>query len=94
MSTQGGDGGSRRLKQSVNVVSSRVGEAGVLVHLLSNRIFEVNETGVRVWELLGEGRSLDEIEERLQVEFSENRERLRSDIQALVDALAREGLVE
>ena len=94
MSTQGGDGGSRRLKQNVNVVSSRVGEAGVLVHLLSNRIFEVNETGVRVWELLGEGRSLDEIEERLQVEFSENRERLRSDIQALVDALAREGLVE
>src|SRR5688500_12327182 len=59
---------ARRVKQSAQVVSSRLGDAGVLVHLQTNRIFEVNATGVRIWELAGEGRTIGEIEGTLRGE--------------------------
>ncbi len=90
-----GDGGtdSTRVRQSPDVVSSRLGDAGVLVHLRTNRIFEVNATGLRIWELIGEGRTLAEIQEVLQGEFDVEPERLRQECLALVTELAREGLV-
>jgi hypothetical protein len=89
----GGRSGPSRVKQSPNVVSSRLGDAGVLVHLQTNRIFEVNATGLRIWELIGEGRTLAEIEEALRSEFEVEPERLRQEFLALVSELAREGLV-
>lgn len=89
----GGHSGSSRVRQSPDVVSSRLGDAGVLVHLQTNRIFEVNATGLRIWELIGEGRTLAEIQEVLQSEFDVEPERLRQEFLALVTELAREGLV-
>ena len=84
---------SRRIRQSPEVVSSRLGDAGVLVHLKTNRIFEVNATGLRIWELAGSGRTLADIREALQDEFEVQPERLREELLALVAELAREGLV-
>ena len=84
---------SRRWRQSRQVVSSRLGDAGVLVHLQTNRIFELNATGVRIWELLGEGQGLAEIEGTLQGEFAADREALRAEVLALIEELSREGLV-
>jgi hypothetical protein len=84
---------SRRVRQSAQAVSSRLGDAGVLVHLQTNRIFEVNATGLRIWELAGEGRTLGEIEQTLQGEFEVEPERLRSELLALVAELSREGLL-
>lgn len=85
---------SRRIKQSAEVVSSRLGDAGVLVHLKTNRIFEVNATGLRIWELAGGGRRVGEIEEALRREFDVDPERLRSELLALVEEFSREGLVD
>jgi hypothetical protein len=85
---------SRRIRQSAQVVSSRLGDAGVLVHLQTNRIFEVNATGLRIWELAGQGRTLAEIEQTLRGEFDVEPARLRSELLALVAELSREGLVD
>jgi hypothetical protein len=85
---------SRRIRQSAQVVSSRLGDAGVLVHLQTNRIFEVNATGLRIWELAGQGRTLGEIEQTLRGEFDVEPGRLRSELLALVAELSREGLVD
>ena len=43
------------LRQSPDAVSNRLGEGGVVVNLRTNRIFELNATGMRAWELIGEG---------------------------------------
>ena len=83
----------RRIRQNPQVVSSRLGEAGVLVHLETNRIFELNPTGVRIWEL-ADGRTVAEIEEMLQREFDVPPDRLRSELTALVSELSREGLID
>lgn len=93
-SRQGDDQSTRRVRQSAQVVSSRLGDAGVLVHLQTNRIFEVNATGLRIWELAGEGRTLGEIEERLRGEFDVEPARLRSELLELVAELSREGLLK
>lgn len=94
MSNEGASSPSRQLRQSEDVVSSRVGDAGLLVHLQTNRIFELNTTGVRIWELIGEGRTTDEIERVLQSEFDVTPEQLRQEISELVTSLFREGLLD
>ena len=84
----------RRIRQNPQVVSSRIGDAGVLVHLETNRIFELNPTGVRIWELAAEGRTIGEIEETLLREFDVTPERARTELAQLVSALSREGLID
>ena len=93
-SIQGDDLFMRTVRQSPQVVSSRLGDAGVLVHLQTNRIFEVNATGLRIWELAGEGRTIGGIEETLRGEFDVEPARLRTELLELVNELSREGLLE
>jgi len=84
---------ARRVRPNPDVVSSRVGDAGVLVHLRTNRIFELNSTGVRIWELLVEGRGIADVERILRQEFEGDHDQLREDLLRLVDALAGESLI-
>lgn len=83
----------RVLKPAPDVLARRMPGGAVLVHLPSNRIFELNETGARVWELLSEGVEGDALIERLGSEFAVDRVRLRADVDAVLDRLGREGLL-
>src|SRR5215207_8182687 len=47
------------LRLDPNVVAQRIGDDVVLVHLRTNRIFELNATGGRVWALLAAGAGPD-----------------------------------
>jgi Coenzyme PQQ synthesis protein D (PqqD) len=82
------------VRQSPDVVSSRLGEGGVLVNLRTNRILELNATGIRIWELIGEGRAMGAIARQLQQEFDVAEEELRQELVRLVDDLSREGLID
>jgi hypothetical protein len=66
----------------------------VVVHLGSNRIYELNDTGARIWELASEEATLDGLIDRLQGEFDVDREQLASDVAIIVDDFVREGLFE
>ena len=50
---------------SPDVVARRVDDEVVLVNLQTNRIFALNSTGARFWELLEGGADRVEIEETL-----------------------------
>jgi hypothetical protein len=50
--------------------------------------------GLRVWELLGQARSVDEICEALESEFEVSAARCRADVIAFLDRLKHAGLVE
>lgn len=76
------------------VVSSQLGDGGVLVHLGTNRIFELNTTGFRVWQLVGEGLDLAAVLTRLRDEFEVDEGQLRAEMGALVQALLAEGLLD
>jgi hypothetical protein len=71
-----------------------VGDEVVLVHLKTNQIYALNETGARFWELLAEETSRDEIVATLTAEFTVSTDQLEREITALVGELERAGMVE
>jgi len=78
---------------SPDVVSRRVGDEVVLVHLKTNRIFALSPTGARFWELLSDGISRPEIETQLLEEYDVSHEEVSAEIDSLVETLQGEGLV-
>jgi hypothetical protein len=74
-------------------VAKRLGKEIVLVHLDTNRIYELNVTAARVWELLGEGSDLAWIQAQMQQEFDVNEEQLGAEIKTLLSALIDQQLV-
>ena len=85
---------SATVQPSPDVVSRRLGDSAVLVHLETNRVFELNETGARVWELLREGRTCEQIVERLVAEFDVEPGQASSTLLELLGDLRREGLLQ
>jgi hypothetical protein len=82
------------IRRRSDVVARRVGETAVLVHLGSNRIYELNDTGARIWELAGEGTTVEALINRLEGEFDVDRVKLADEVSLIVTDLLREGLFE
>jgi len=76
-----------------DVVSRRVGGEVVLVHLQTNQIFALNETGARFWELFEQRKTRPEIEAALTAEFDVSDDQVAREIDELLEALAREDIV-
>jgi hypothetical protein len=82
------------IRRRPEVVARRVGETAVLVHLGSNRIYELNDTGARIWELTADGATVQELVDRLEHEFDVGRDQLATEVASIVGDLVREGLFE
>lgn len=65
----------------------------MLVHLKTNQIYALNETGARFWDLLNEGRARDEIERMMLEEFDVSATTLRQEIDELLGRLAEVDIV-
>ena len=81
------------LRPSATVIARNVGSAAVLINLESNRIFELNETGSRIWALIEQGLDRDAICAQLQQEFDDPPADLKQTVDNLLVDLARERLV-
>jgi hypothetical protein len=77
-----------------DVVAQRVDDQTVLVNLATNRIFALNRTGARLWELLKEGRNKAEICTELSAEYSADPGNIREEVDQLLRQLDSESLVE
>jgi hypothetical protein len=82
-----------RWKPGPDVLAERLEDQVVLVHLRSNRMFELNRTGARMWELLEAGGDVEEIRRSLRAEFAVDAERLEREMDALLAELSRERLI-
>ena len=82
-----------RFRASSDVVYNRVGDQGVLVHMRTNQIYELNRTGARFWELLDAGHDLAEIQLRMLQEFDVAEADLAAEIEAQLALLKSEDLV-
>jgi hypothetical protein len=83
----------RRLEPSQDVVGQRLGDEVVLVSLQTNRIFELNRTGARFWELLQSESDRSRIEQRLMEEFEVSEDELSAEVDQLIKNLTDEELV-
>jgi len=70
-----------------------MGAGVVLVHLATNCIFELNDTGARIWELISERVPDDRIVDALVSEFSVEREHAGREFARVVGELRREKLL-
>src|SRR5437870_5358035 len=90
----GGQGaGSERWVPSEDVVAELAGDHMVLIHMDTNKIFELNRTGARVWELLREGEDSEGIIRRMLDEFDVEDGQLRQEVWAVLDRFETEKLV-
>jgi Coenzyme PQQ synthesis protein D (PqqD) len=81
------------LRPDPDVLSKRLDHAAVLVHIATNRIFELNETGTRVWELVCQGLDADHIVRQLIDEFDVEPPRAAHELNELITQLRNEGLL-
>jgi hypothetical protein len=82
------------VKPSAQVIGRRLDDELVLVHLSTNRIYALNNTGARLWELLESGYTVEKISEIMLEEFEVDEAGLRSELATLLTALQREELVD
>lgn len=81
------------LRPAADVVSRRLGESIVIVRLSTNRIFELNATGARLWELLEQGHAVAEALTTLADEFEAPADEIARDVEALIRDLTAQGLL-
>jgi len=82
-----------RVHPDPNVLARRVGDEIVLVHLESNRVFELNRTAAFLWDVLAAGSTRAGLEEQLAREFDVERDELAREIDALLGQFAAERLI-
>ena len=70
-----------------------VGEAKIL-HLGSGVYFGLDAVATRVWELIVEGRRLQEVRDAIAAEFDAPPERIHADVTALVEQLVAKRLLD
>ena len=79
------------LSISPHAVATHVGDETVILHLISGTYFGLDPVGARIWELIGEDKTLAEICEVLLKEYDVPREDLERDtIKLLEDLLAQD----
>jgi len=82
-----------RVRADPNVLAKRVDDEIVLVHLETNRIYELNRTAAFLWDALAAGSTQAELEERLALEFDVERDELAREIDELLGQFTSERLI-
>jgi hypothetical protein len=83
-----------RIQPTASVVWRRVEDSIIVVHLGTNKTYELNRTGGRLWELLDGGSTYGDALDTLDAEFEVGEEELRSEASKLVSLLFEERLAE
>jgi len=75
------------------VITELENKEAVLLHLGTKNYFTLNETGLRIWQMLSNGLSSGEVSERLRDEFDVTTEKARESVMNLINELITEKLV-
>jgi Coenzyme PQQ synthesis protein D (PqqD) len=81
------------LRPHPDVIAKRLDQTAVLVHMGTNHIFELNETGAKVWELLAEGVSTEGIVHQLVEQFEVEEEQAADEVKRLITQLRNNQLI-
>lgn len=75
-------------------VSTDLGGEVVILAFTSGEYYELQDVGARIWELIQEPKTVQEILGMLLSEYDVDAERCTGDLLALLQHLAAEGLIE
>lgn len=82
-----------RLHPSPAVKASISNDGLVLLDVVGGVVLASNEVGARIWQLLEQQHTLDEIARQLAADYDVPRDRTQADVAAFVDALVARRLV-
>jgi len=82
-----------RFHVSPDAVANRMGDQIVLVHVGTDRIFELNQTAARIWDLLALGHNRNEIQKILLEEFRISESIATQQIEELLATLIGERII-
>jgi hypothetical protein len=82
-----------RFRPGSDTAVEHLGDEVVLIHLKTDRLFVLNRTGSRIWELLSSGHEVTEIEQQVLGEFAATRDEVAADVRSLLESLQREQLI-
>ena len=85
---------SDQVRVPPQVMDRSVGDETVILNLESGTYYGLDPVGARMWQLLGEGKSLGEVCDVMLNEYDVARERLEADLLKLAEELANNGLVD
>jgi hypothetical protein len=84
---------SDKLTIPTEVMARQVGNETVVLNLASGMYFGLDPVGARMWELLGESRTLAEVCVQVASEYEVKAEELEQDVLDLTGQLLAHGLV-
>ena len=76
------------------VMARQVGEETVILDLASGTYFGLDPVGARIWQLVCEGKALEEVCESMLAEYEVSRDEIEGDLSELLDALVDKGLIQ
>ena len=85
---------SDRVTIPAEVMAREVGDETVILDLAAGAYFGLDPVGARIWQLMGEGKSLSEICDIMLEEYEVAREELERDALKLADDLEAQGLIK
>ncbi len=78
---------------SNQVIFQKLDQNLILIHTQTNQIFDLNETGARLWELLSNGYSVSQARSALLNEFEVSETQLDEEMAQTVDLFVKEKLL-
>lgn len=82
-----------KISPSQNVVYQEVSGETVLLDLESEQYFGLDPVGTRIWSLIQAQANVDTIVDRVHEEYEAEKDKIRSDVVALITRLENSGLV-
>ncbi len=81
-------------RATANTVFRETDGQGIALNLESEQYYTMNEMGTRIWVLLQEKDSIDEIVELVEAEYEVAREQIEADLASFLADLQANGLIE
>ena len=82
-----------RLQPDPDTVIQKLDDELILVHLRTNKVYALNETGARLWALIEDGCDRDSLRDELLGEFDVDEAQLALEIEAILGELLEAGLI-
>jgi hypothetical protein len=82
-----------KISLTPNILSKRLGEELILINLDTDRIFSLNTTGAKAWEIIEDTKDLDRVKQGLLDQFDVSPEILDEELDRILSALVAEGFV-
>jgi hypothetical protein len=76
-----------RVARAADLLSTRVDEDIIILNMQTDNYVALDEVGRRIWDLLETPRSVDELCQQLNQEFSGDPEQIRADVLAFLNEL-------